>query len=313
MDAETLKLDGRSWALMLTLAFLFSVSFIFIKVAAAGIPVLTLVLIRVGLAAAVLHVVVLATGRHYPTAPKALGRYAVMGVFNNLLPGILIVYATARIGAGSASILNATVPIFTLLIAHVATANEKITAAKLAGILLGFAGVAAMVGPQALGGLGSDVLAAAAMLAASASYGLSNTIGRSFGGIDPTVSATCLLIAATLMLTPIALFVERPWLLPAPGAAALFSAIGLALASTALAYILFFKLIARAGATNTSLVALLIPAGGVFLAWVILDEALTWGEAAGMALIGLGLVVIDGRLASRWFERPAPDVRSGFR
>ncbi len=305
MELQTPRLDRRSWALLLALAFLWSVSFIFIKVAAADIPILTLVLIRVGLAAAVLHVVVMATGRRYPRERRALGRYALMGFFNNLLPGVLIVYATARIGAGAASILNATVPIFTLLIAHVATANEKITAAKLSGILLGFAGVAAMIGPQALGGLGSDIIAAGAMLLATASYGLSNTIGRGFGGIDATVSATCQLTAATLMLAPVALLADRPWMLPMPDAAALFSAIGLALASTALAYVLFFELIARAGATNTSLVALLIPAGGVFLAWAILGEALTWSEAAGMALIGLGLVVIDGRLASRWLGRPA--------
>ena len=171
-----------------------------------------------------------------------------------ILPGALIVYATARIGAGAASILNATVPIFTLIIAHFAFAEDRITPAKLVGIVLGFAGVAAMTGPDAVLGLGVDALAVAAMLLAPFGYGIASAVGRSFGGVEPTVSATCQLTASTLMLMPVALFVDRPWTVPAPGAPALLSAVGLALLSTALAYVLFFRLIARAEATNTSLV-----------------------------------------------------------
>ena len=150
MKIEAPQLDRRSWALLIALAFLWSVSFVFIKVAVAEIPVLTLVLVRVGLAASVLHAVVLVTGRRYPREPAVLARYALMGLVNNILPFALIVYATARIGAGAASILNATAPIFALIVAHVATADEKITPAKLGGVLLGVGGVAAMVGPQAL-------------------------------------------------------------------------------------------------------------------------------------------------------------------
>jgi drug/metabolite transporter (DMT)-like permease len=292
-------MDGRSWALLVALAFLWSISFIFMKVAAAEIPIWTLVLVRVSLAAIVLQAVVRASGRRFPTRPAVLARYGLMGLFNNILPGALIIFATIRIGAGAASILNATVPIFTLLIAHYVTADERITPAKLAGILLGIGGVVAMVGPQAMAGLGVDGIAVGAMLLATLCYAVSNAIGRSFAGIDPIVSATCQLTAATMMLAPFALLLNRPWEMPMPSAQALFCAAGLALASTALAYVLFFKLIARAGATNTSLVTLLIPVGGVMLAWLILGELLSWGEAAGMALIALGLIVIDGRVARR--------------
>src|SRR3712207_2975392 len=133
MAAKSQSLDGRSWTLLLVLAVLWSISFIFIKVGASEIPVLTLVLIRVGLAAAVLVPLTLARGLHLPRERRVLARYGLMALFNNALPGMLIVYATARIGAGAASILNATVPIFALILAHIATADEKITPAKLMG------------------------------------------------------------------------------------------------------------------------------------------------------------------------------------
>lgn len=297
-------LDRTGWALLLILALLWSSSFIFMKVAGAEIPVLTLVLLRVGIAAIVLHLFVVASGRRYPRGRGELLRFALMGLVNNVLPFALIIYAIARIGAGAASILNATSPIFALLIAHVATANEKITPRKLSGVLLGLGGVAAMVGPQALAGLESEVVAAAAMALASLFYGFSAVLGRSFRSIDPVVSATCQLTAATLMLTPVALAFDRPWKDTLPGIAASTSVLGLAVFSTAIAYVVFYALIRHAGSTNTILVTLLIPVGGVIFSWLLLDEIFTVQEACGMALIGLGLIVIDGRLAAR-LRRPA--------
>lgn len=299
MNHPTPTLDARSWTLLIVLSVLWSISFVFMKVAEPEIPVLTLVLIRVGLAALVLHAVVLATRRAYPRDPAILIRYGWMGFFNNIVPGALIIRATAEIGAGAASILNATAPIFALILAHVMTTDEKITPAKLSGILLGLAGVVAMTGPQALAGISGESLAVLAMLVATFCYGLSALIGRGFGGIDPIVSATCQLTAASLMLLPFALAIDRPWTVPMPSATALSAAIAFALFSTALAYVLFFQLIARAGATNTILVTLLIPVSGVFLAWLLLGEMMDWGEAAGMVLIGLGLAVIDGRILGR--------------
>ena len=304
------KLDGVSWTLLLVLALLWSISFIFIKVAGEEIPVFTLVLVRVGLAALVLHALLLARGRAYPRQRKLLLRYVVMGLLNNVIPFALIFYATASIGAGAASILNATSPIFALLVAHVATADEKVTPAKLAGILLGFGGVVAMVGPDALAGLTLDVLPAGAMLLASFFYGVSVVFGRSFRDIDATVSATYQLTASTLVLLPIALIVDRPWLIPMPSATSIVSAVGLAILSTSFAYILYYALIRRAGATNTILVTLLIPVGGVVLAWLLLGETFTPAEAAGMLLIGTGLLVIDGRALAR-LRRPVVAGTSG--
>ena len=302
------ELDGKSWALLFGLAFLWSVSFIFIKVAAADIPVLTLVLVRVGLAALVLHAVVLVSRRAYPRRAGELGRYALMGLVNNVLPFALIVYATPRIGAGAASILNATAPIFALIIAHVATADERITSPKLAGILLGVGGVAAIAGPEAVSGAAGNLLPVAAMLGATFFYGVSAVLGRTFRGSDPRVSAACQLTASTLMLAPVALVVDQPWAMPLPGVKALWAAAGLALFSTALAYVVFFALISRAGATNTVLVTLLIPIGGTVLAWLLLGESFGPGEVSGMLCIGLGLALIDGRVVALFGSRP-PKVR----
>jgi len=295
MQLDTPRLDGRSWALLVALALLWSASFVFIKVAGAEIPTFTLVLVRVALAAFVLHAMVLLGRRRYPDRLPMMRRYLVMGLINNVVPFAFIVYATVRLGAGGASILNATAPIFAMVIAHFATADERITVAKLGGILLGLGGVAAMAGPEAAAGLGGNLAAVAAMLVACFFYGLSAVYGRGFAGIDPIVSATCQLTGATLLLLPLALAFERPWTMPMPGGAAILATLALAILSTALAYTLFYRLISRAGATNTLLVTLLIPMGGVFLGWAMLGEALTPGEAAGMLLIGLGLVVIDGR------------------
>ena len=298
------RLDGRGWALLLALALLWSLSFIFIKVAGEEIPVFTLVLVRVGIAALALHIFVLATGRVYPRDPRMLIRYVAMGILNNVLPFALIVYAMTSIGAGAASILNATSPIFALLVAHVVTDDEKVTPAKLIGILLGVVGVAAMVGPDAVAGLQTEIMAAAAMLLASFFYGVAAVFGRSFRAVDATVSATCQLSASTLILLPIALIVDKPWTLPLPSTTALSSALALAISSTSVAYVIFYALIRRAGATNTILVTLLIPAGGMCLGWALLSEPFTAAEARGMLLIGLGLMVIDGRLLRR-AKRPA--------
>jgi len=306
LDA-TPRLDGRGWLLLLALSILWSASFVFVKVAGAEIPVFTLVLLRVGIAAAALHAFVLLSGRRYPTEPGMIARYLVMGLINNVLPFALIVYAIARIGAGAASILNATSPIFALLVAHFATSDEKVTPAKLIGILLGIAGVTAMVGPEARGGLTASMVATGAMLLASFSYGLAAIFGRGFRGVDPSVSATCQLSASTLLLLPLTFLIDEPWTLPMPGMTALGATIGLAILSTSLGYVLYFALILRAGGTNTVLVTLLIPVGGVFFAWAWLGEAFTRAEAAGMLLIGLGLLVIDGRVARLVIKR-RPDV-----
>lgn len=296
MKAGGPEIDAQSWLMLLVLSLLWAGSFLFIKIAATDIPIFTLVFLRVGLAALALHLFIVLTGRAYPASWRMLQLYLLMGLMNNAIPFVLLVYATPRIGVGAAGILNAMTPVSTLLIAHILTDDEKITPGKTIGILMGFAGVAVMIGPKALAGVGVAVLASFAMLGVTISYGFSAVLGRSFKGIDPAVSAACQLTASSALVLPFALVIDQPWSLPMPGPAAVWSTIAFALLSTALAYILFFRIITRAGGTNVMLVTLLIPPGAVILGMVFVNEQLAVEELAGMVLISAGLLVIDGRL-----------------
>ncbi|MCT8268034.1 DMT family transporter [Afifella sp. JA880] len=310
MDAKTLptssraapaeaSLDLGSLTLLVLLSLLWGGSFLFMRVAGAEVPVFTLVLLRVGIAAAALWVVIIVSGRRLPSRGGIYLRALLMGFLNNAVPFSLITFATVEIGAGAASILNATTPIFTVLIAHVLTADEKMTTNKVTGVVLGFLGVAVMIGLPALRGLSADFLAVLAMLAAATSYGFSAVVGKGFRATDPVVAAAMQLSTSTLLMVPVAFLIDRPFATAMPGMAAIFSILGLALLSTAFAYVLFFRILARAGGTNAMLVTLLVPVSAVTLGVVLLGESLSAGQFAGMAMIGAGLVVMDGRALRR--------------
>jgi drug/metabolite transporter (DMT)-like permease len=283
------------WLLLVALSGLWGGSFFFAKVALAELPPFTVVLARVALAALALLPVVLASGQRLPRSPRLWGRFVVMGALNNLLPFSLIVWGQTRIGSGLASILNATTPLFAVVLAHVLTQDERLTPGRLAGVLAGLIGVAAMIGPQALAGLGGQVLAELAVLGAALSYALAGIFGRRFRGTPPLVTAFGQVCASTLMILPLALATDHPWTLPMPRLATIGALIGIALLSTALAYVLYFRILAAAGATNLMLVTFLIPVSALLLGTMILSERLAAGQIAGMALIGLGLAAIDGR------------------
>ncbi|HEY0524663.1 MAG TPA: DMT family transporter [Stellaceae bacterium] len=308
----------REWALLLTLSVLWGGSFFLGKVALAELPPLTLVLGRTGFAAAALWPVVLAAGHGVPRKIGVWRAFFVMGLLNNLIPFGLIFWGQTRIASGLASILNATTPLFTIVVAHLLTRDERMTGDKLGGVLLGFAGVAVMVGPDALfGGFGAGVAGQAAVLGAALSYGFASVYGRRFRamGLPPLVTAAGQITATTAMVVPLALLVDRPWSFAAPPQAATWGAVlGLALLCTALGYALYFRILAVAGATNIALVTFLIPASAILLGATILGERLAVRHFAGLALIGLGLAAIDGRLPaalrrrSRRRSEPPPVV-----
>ncbi len=172
------------------------------------------------------------------------------------------------------------------------------TGKKLAGVIVGFVGVAIMVGPEALSGLGSNIWAQLAILLASVFYGISGVYGRRFKqmGVTPMMTATGQLTASTLMLTPLALLVDHSWTLAQPSLAAWAAIAGLAILSTALAYLMFFRILASSGATNLLLVTFLIPISAILLGSLFLGEQLQAKHFVGMACIGVGLAAIDGRL-----------------
>ena len=291
---------GRlDWSLLLILSILWGGSFFFVGVAVKALPPFTIVLLRVAIAAAALHLVRKASGTAMPWDGRSWRAFFGMGLLNNAIPFSLIVWGQTHIASGLASILNATTPLFTVLIAHMLTADERLTKGRIVGVLVGLAGVIVLIGPQALAGLGTDVTAQLAVLAAAISYGFAAIFGRRFKrmGVPPLATAAGQVTASSMLLLPVAMLVDRPWTLAAPDLPVWGAVLGLALLSTALAYVLFFRILASAGAVNLMLVTFLIPVSAIVLGSAFLGEALAPADYLGMALIGLGLAAIDGRLA----------------
>ncbi len=289
------------WGMLVALSILWGGSFFFQGVAVRELPTLTIVTLRVAIAALTLWVMVLITGRTIPTEPRVWAAFFGMGLLNNVIPFGLIVWGQQTIASGLASILNATTPLFAVIIAGLLLSDERVSASKLIGVFVGFVGTVVMIGPQALEGLGLNLWAQIACLAAALSYAFAGVFGRRFKamGVDPFVVAAGQVSASTILLLPVTVIIDQPWNLAVPTGAVWASIIALAVFSTAIAYMLYFSILARAGATNLMLVTFLIPITGVLLGWVILDERLEAVHAIGMFLIGIGLVFIDGRLLSR--------------
>ncbi|MGH6629830.1 MAG: DMT family transporter, partial [Burkholderiales bacterium] len=242
-------------------------------------------------------------GRELDEVPVGGGRVRVwtaffgMGLLNNAIPFTLIVWGQTHIASGVASILNATTPLFTVLVSHYLTADEKITAGRLIGVVFGLAGVAVMVGGAALESLGDDVFAQLACVGAAIAYAFAGVFGRRFKamGVTPIATATGQVTASSLILLPVMMIVDRPWTLGMPSVDTIAVLTGLALLSTAVAYILYFRILATAGATNLLLVTFLVPVGAILLGIFALGETLEFKHLLGMALIALGLAAMDGR------------------
>ena len=289
-------MDLATWGLLLLLALIWGGSFLFGRIAVQEVPPLAVVFFRVALAAAAIWAWLLFRSGMPKLTPWFIGAIAGMAVFNNIIPFSLIFYGQQEIGSGLASIVNAMTPIWTVLIANVLTSDERLSARKLVGILAGFAGVAVLMGGDALAGLKASAWAQAAVLLATISYGYASVYGKRFKGIDPILVAAGQLAASTVMMAAYMLASGTLAGFALPSQAAVWSLIGLALPCTAFAYVLFFTILSRAGATNVSLVTFLVPVSGVLLGIVFLGESLSPWHIGGMVLIGLGLLVLDGRL-----------------
>ncbi len=291
----------RDWRRLLALSALWGGSFFFVGIAVRELPPLTIVTLRVGIAALVLLAVVRAAGLAMPTGRTVWAAFLGMGILNNVVPFCLIVWGQGHIASSLASVLNATTPLFTVVVAHFLTDDEKLTPGRAAGAAIGFVGAVLMLGPEALGGIGTGLLAQLACLAAALSYAFAGVWGRRFRrlGVAPLPTAAGQVVASTLLLSPIALVVEQPWTLAAPGATTWAAIVGLAVLSTAAGYVLYFRLLASAGATNLLLVTFLIPVSAILLGAGILGDTLAARHLIGMALIGAGLAAIDGRLAAK--------------
>lgn len=291
------KVMGRvEWLLLIFLSIIWGASFFFGKVALTELPPFTIVLARVALAAVTLNVIVYSLGYRMPGGIQQWGAFFIMGLLNNLIPFSLIFWGQTQIASGLASILNATTPIFTVILAHFMTGDERLTGYRLGGVLFGLTGVAVMIGMDSLSGLGLHVIAELAVIVAALSYSFAGIFGRRFKGFSPLVVATGQVTATTVMALPVTLIIDRPWSLPRPGLETLLAVIALGLVCTALAYIIYFRILAASGATNVLLVTFLIPVSALLLGTTLLDERLQLHHISGMVLISLGLAAIDGRL-----------------
>lgn len=292
----TPRMAPADWAQLLLLALLWGGSFFLIAVALTGLPVLTIVAVRVGVAALLLWLIVAATGRAVPRDPRIWAAFLVMGVLNNVIPFSLIVFGQTAIPSGLASILNATTPLWTVIVSGLMLADERASTRKLAGVVLGLGGVAVMIGLDALAGLGHAVGAQVAVLGAAVAYACAGVFGRRFRGmgVDPVVTAAGMVTGSVAVLAPVALAVDG-WPAGVPGQAWL-AVLVLGTACTGLAYVLYFRVLARAGATNISLVTFLVPVSAILLGWLFLDETLGPAHLIGIVLIAAGLALIDGRL-----------------
>lgn len=293
----------QDWLLLVFLSVLWGATFFFIAVANPEVPPFTLVLARVGIAALVLVPLVFAVGLRLPSGFAAWRLFIVQAVINNVIPFTLVVYGQHRLASGLAAVLNATTPLFTLIVARL-FAGEALAAGKVIGVLLGVAGVAVLMGPQAVTANMSSVIGMLCILGASLSYGFSALWMRRIRHIPPLVSSAAQLTCSTALLLPMAAFIDRFWLLPVPGLPVVGAVLGLAVFSTALAYIVFFRISASAGPSNVMLVTLLIPVTATALGVLVLEETLTINQIAGALIIASGLIVIDGRLLAR-FRRAA--------
>jgi drug/metabolite transporter (DMT)-like permease len=279
---------------------LWGATFFFWKVLVAHLPPFTVVFGRVAIAALMLHAVLLLRGEALPFTRAAWRRFTIMAALNNAVPFALIAYGETAIASGLASILNATTPLFTVLVAHALTEDEKLTPPRVFGIGVGFLGVVILVGPDILsGGLTANLLAETACLLASISYAFAGVYGRRFSGLSALTAATGQLTAAALLMLPLVLIVDQPWRLPAPPNTVWLALIATAVLCTAAGYPIYFRLLALAGATNLLLVTFLLPITSLLLGATLLGEAVTPQALAGMGVIGLGLAAIDGRLFPR--------------
>ena len=289
------------WVMLIVLSIFWGGSFFFAEIALRDFQPFTVVFLRVALAAIILLGVVYIGGQRMPGARKVWGAFFVMGALNNAIPFSLIVWGQTRIDSGVASIFNATTPIFTVLLAHWLTTDEKLTIRKLAGVFIGFLGVCIMMGPEIKDGFSWRGLGQLAVLGAAVSYSFAGIFGKRLKGTSAVVNATGMLICSSIMMLPLALIIDTPWTLK-PSLSALAAVGGMAIISTAFAYLLYFGILASAGATNVLLVTFLIPISALLLGMGVLGEVIRVLECTGMGCIFLGLILIDGRVLN-WIRK----------
>lgn len=296
-----MQMNMAAWLWLIFLSTLWGAAFFFIAIAVKEVPPLTLVLVRVAIAAGVLMVYLWVIGQHDLYDRKLISSFLVMGLISNVMPFSLIFWAQKSITGGLASILIATTSMFTVVIAHIFLSDERWATNKVVGVAFGILGVAVLIGRDAMDGIDIKTVGIVACLAAAFFYASAGVYGRRFAamGVSSEAAATGQLIASTVILLPVVPLVDQPWALPVPSGEAILAVLFLALFSTALAFLVYFNLLEKVGAVNVALVSLLVPVSAVLLGIMVLGEGLEGHQIIGMALIAIGLIAIDGRVWAR--------------
>ena len=295
--APNLSIDRESWLLLLLLSFLWGTAFFFVGVALHELPPLTIVLIRVFLGAVFLLPMLAFAGGRMPKTVAGWKPFVLMALLINVIPFCLLAIAQTYISSGLTSVLNATTPIFSVLVAG-AMGDEPFIPRRIVGMVVGLVGVAILRG-MSLTSVYDQTIGMLCGLGAAFSYGLAGWWGRrELSDVPPITASICQLTAASLIMAAVAGFVEQPWRLDMPSLSTVLALLGLAALGTSLAYIVFFRILSRAGGTNAMLVTLLIPVTAILLGHFVLGEAMTLREIAGALVIASALLIIDGRVLS---------------
>ena len=293
-------MNARDWLRLLLLSFVWGGTFLFVSLALRGTPGFTLVFLRVALAAAGFWVFILASGRRMPRDRKLWGQFLVSGLITNAIPFSLITWEQTQVEGGIAAVMNAMTPCFVVLLAHFFTKDEKATVQKAVGVLVGFLGAYVLLSPEIHGGVSMRGLGLIAGLTASVAHAAAGIYGKRLTGLSPIVAATGMLTGAALWLLPVSLIVDRPWetVQPSLVAAGAVGALGL---GTVIAYLLYYRILRSAGATNLMLATLLGPIWAHILGTVVIGESIYATSVAGMFIIVVGLSIMDGRVL-RWLR-----------
>jgi drug/metabolite transporter (DMT)-like permease len=303
--AAPLPLGAVEWGLIALQSMLWGSSYFFIALVEGDLPALTIAALRTVPASAALLLIVLSLGYRLPATLAEWRLFIAFSAFNTLLPFVLIEWGQSRATGGMAAILNATAPLFGVFLAHVLTHDEKLSWNKLAGIVTGIAGVGILVGHDFALGSGADMLARLALLAAPLCYVCANIFARTrLGHYPPFVVAAMQMVGSIFVAFPLAIAVDRPWSLPMPSAATLAAVAGMGILGSALASLCHFTVLQRAGATNATLVTLIMPLTPILLGGVFLGDRLAPREIAGALVIAAALIIIDGRMLRRAGRRP---------
>lgn len=278
-------------ALLLGLSALWGASYTFIKIGVETIPPVTFIAARTLVAGAILVAVIRLRGLNLPGDRQAWMRFLFQACLNSVIPFTLIAWAEQTTDAGLATILNSTSPIFAFLLTVLITRHEPVTGRKLFGVTAGLIGICLIVGVQALDGFGQELWAQLAIVAATICYAGAAIFGKNFKGLDPMMPAAGSLVCGTVILIPISLIVDQPWTL-APSANSVLALVALSVFSTALAFVIYFRLVQTLGSVGTTAQAYLRVPIGVSIGVAFLGEKLSSTAWIGLTCVVAGVIAM---------------------